>query len=366
MCMWTPLKFQLLCRRTEFPLTVLVFGVVVVSGEGHIMTPGLFPQGLRVDANADAYVETLQTTVVKSSWIDSLANAHNSGNASNLAKAELDGLNNLANFSTSSSISPLHYPQGHSDSSSFISASLSRCAAQSLAPKDLSASSDFSVLPLPDVSRGLSTKAGFGESSSDNHSQTSLKHNVEHFRPPRPPPGIFHHSGGVVVGNVSGANGNINLSGVGVLTRAAASAASNCFAGFFDGGASSTCSSTTSTPSTPTRRQNRRTRLPPVKISSSGIELDDILRKIQNGSEEKPSLLVFFLWVRAITNMVHSPDDISSSYHHANGDVPSKSGIVIHASFFLRAPCPRIFENMKVGLDLVSMLWVKITKFRFP
>ncbi|VUZ40015.1 unnamed protein product, partial [Hymenolepis diminuta] len=173
--------------------------------------------------------------------------------AGNLARAELDGLNNLANFSTSSSISPLRYAQGHSDSSSFISASLSR--------------------------------SGFGESSSDNHSQTSLKHNFEHFRPPRPPPGISHHSDGVAVGNISGPNGNGNLSGVGVITRSAASASSNCFAGRFDGGASSTCSSTTSTPSTPTRRQNRRTKLPPVKISSSGIELDDILRKIQKDSK---------------------------------------------------------------------------------
>nr|CDS29455.2 protein FAM60A [Hymenolepis microstoma] len=170
----------------------------------------------------------------------------------NLDKAELDGLNNLANFSTSLSSSSLHYVQGHSDSSSFISASLSR--------------------------------SGFGESSSDNHSQSSLQHNFEQFRPPRPPPGVSHQSGGVMIGNVSGLTCNGNLSGGGVLTRAA-SAASNCFTGFFDGGASSTCSSTTSTPSTPTRRQNRRTRLPPVKISSSGIELDDILRKIQKDSK---------------------------------------------------------------------------------
>ncbi|KAM3187865.1 hypothetical protein ACTXT7_001461 [Hymenolepis weldensis] len=45
--------------RTKFPATVMVFDVVVVSSEGHIMTPQFFSQGLRVDADADAYVETL-------------------------------------------------------------------------------------------------------------------------------------------------------------------------------------------------------------------------------------------------------------------------------------------------------------------
>ncbi|KAM3170957.1 hypothetical protein ACTXT7_017573 [Hymenolepis weldensis] len=50
------------------------------SGEGHIMTPQLFPQGLRVnvdadaDADVDATVETLQTIFVKSPWIDNVAN----------------------------------------------------------------------------------------------------------------------------------------------------------------------------------------------------------------------------------------------------------------------------------------------------
>ncbi|KAM3187451.1 hypothetical protein ACTXT7_002302 [Hymenolepis weldensis] len=70
-CRWTPLKFQqLLCMRTKFPQTVMVFGVVavvvVVSSEGHIMTPQFFPQSLRVNADidADAYVETLHTIVV--------------------------------------------------------------------------------------------------------------------------------------------------------------------------------------------------------------------------------------------------------------------------------------------------------------
>lgn len=127
--------------------------------------------------------------------------------------------------------------------------------------------------------------AGFGESSSsqislcDSHSPASLHHLHEHFRPPRPPQGgaILQGNGGCVTSGISISG----IGGVGVLTRAAASAsASNSFGGFFDG-ASSTASSTTSTPSTPTRRHNRRTRLPPVKISSAGLEVHDILRKIQ-------------------------------------------------------------------------------------
>ncbi|KAM3172537.1 hypothetical protein ACTXT7_014320, partial [Hymenolepis weldensis] len=53
-----------------FPPTVMVLGaVIIVSSEGHIMTPQFLPQGLRVnadvDADADAYVETLQTIGVK-------------------------------------------------------------------------------------------------------------------------------------------------------------------------------------------------------------------------------------------------------------------------------------------------------------
>ncbi|KAM3179854.1 hypothetical protein ACTXT7_017456, partial [Hymenolepis weldensis] len=83
-CRWTPLKFQqLLCMRTRFPPTVMVFGVVVVvvSSEGHIMTPQFFPQSLRVnadadtdaDVDADAYVEILQT-IVNPPWINSVAN----------------------------------------------------------------------------------------------------------------------------------------------------------------------------------------------------------------------------------------------------------------------------------------------------
>ncbi|KAM3178811.1 hypothetical protein ACTXT7_001845 [Hymenolepis weldensis] len=60
----TPLKFQLLCMRAKFPPTVLAFGVMKGS-EGHIRTPQFFPQDLRVNADADAYVETPQTIVVK-------------------------------------------------------------------------------------------------------------------------------------------------------------------------------------------------------------------------------------------------------------------------------------------------------------
>ncbi|KAM7533264.1 hypothetical protein Aperf_G00000120231 [Anoplocephala perfoliata] len=180
-----------------------------------------------------------------------------------------DAVNKLTDFSTSSASSSLRHAQRLSDTSSFTSASLSR--------------------------------SGFAESSSDNHSPASLQHNHEHFRPPRPPPGatsLFsgHSRGGGGGGGVVRNPSNTSpCSGVGVLTRAAASAsaaasltaaaAANCFAGFFDGGASSTASSTTSTPSTPTRRHNRRTRLPPVKISSTGLEVDDILRKIQKDNK---------------------------------------------------------------------------------
>ncbi|KAM3181028.1 hypothetical protein ACTXT7_015151 [Hymenolepis weldensis] len=42
--------------------------------EGHIMSPPFFPHGLRVNASADAYMETLQTVVAKPSWRDSVAN----------------------------------------------------------------------------------------------------------------------------------------------------------------------------------------------------------------------------------------------------------------------------------------------------
>ncbi|VDM16790.1 unnamed protein product [Hydatigera taeniaeformis] len=167
--------------------------------------------------------------------------------------ADFDAISNLAEISTSSSSSSLHYPQMRSDTTSLLSASLSR--------------------------------SGLGESSSsqvslcDSHSPASLHHLNEHFRPPRPPQGsaVLQGNGGnansviPVSGIVGSGSGGGNVS-VGVLTRAAASAsASNSFGSFFDG-ASSTASSTTSTPSTPTRRHNRRTRLPPVKISSAGLE----------------------------------------------------------------------------------------------
>uniref|UniRef100_A0A5K3F082 Protein FAM60A n=1 Tax=Mesocestoides corti TaxID=53468 RepID=A0A5K3F082_MESCO len=143
------------------------------------------------------------------------------------------------------------------------------------------------------VARKLDTtgSASFGETSSrsglwtptESSGQVSLwegysPHNQE-FRPPRPP-------------SVLPGNGSILSSGggsQGVVTRAAASASvysSLAASGvaFFDG-ASSTASSTTSTPSTPTRRQNRRTRLPPVKISSDCVEVHDILQKIQKANQ---------------------------------------------------------------------------------
>ncbi|KAM3171640.1 hypothetical protein ACTXT7_016211 [Hymenolepis weldensis] len=44
---------------------VIVFGGVVVSSDGHIMTPPFFSQGLRV--YADTYVKTLRT-VAKPTW----------------------------------------------------------------------------------------------------------------------------------------------------------------------------------------------------------------------------------------------------------------------------------------------------------
>ncbi|KAM3187693.1 hypothetical protein ACTXT7_001806 [Hymenolepis weldensis] len=61
---------------TKFPPTVMIFGVVVVvvRSEGHIITPPFFPQGLRVNADAGANVETFQTTVAKLPRIDSIAN----------------------------------------------------------------------------------------------------------------------------------------------------------------------------------------------------------------------------------------------------------------------------------------------------
>ncbi|KAM3186045.1 hypothetical protein ACTXT7_005183 [Hymenolepis weldensis] len=55
--------------HTKFPTTVMVFGVVRIKEL--IVTPPCFPQGFRVNADADAYVETLQTILVKPPWIDS-------------------------------------------------------------------------------------------------------------------------------------------------------------------------------------------------------------------------------------------------------------------------------------------------------
>ncbi|KAM3184374.1 hypothetical protein ACTXT7_008475 [Hymenolepis weldensis] len=59
--------------RTKFPPTVMIFGVVEDS-KGQIMTTPFLPQGLRVNADAGAYVETLQTTAVGLYWIDSAVN----------------------------------------------------------------------------------------------------------------------------------------------------------------------------------------------------------------------------------------------------------------------------------------------------
>ncbi|KAM3178509.1 hypothetical protein ACTXT7_002389 [Hymenolepis weldensis] len=74
MCGRTPLKFQLLYMRMKFPPIVMVFGVVKESEGGHTMAPPFFPQGLKVNADADDYAETLQTIVAKPPWIDSVAN----------------------------------------------------------------------------------------------------------------------------------------------------------------------------------------------------------------------------------------------------------------------------------------------------
>ncbi|KAM3170916.1 hypothetical protein ACTXT7_017650 [Hymenolepis weldensis] len=45
----------------------------VLSSEEHIMTPPFFPQELRVNPDADAYVETLQI-IVKPPWMNNVAN----------------------------------------------------------------------------------------------------------------------------------------------------------------------------------------------------------------------------------------------------------------------------------------------------
>ncbi|VDL58472.1 unnamed protein product [Hymenolepis diminuta] len=66
--------------HTKFPIKMMVIGVVKGQAvrEEHTMTLPFCPHGLRAneeaDANADAgaYVETLQIIVVKPSWIDSI------------------------------------------------------------------------------------------------------------------------------------------------------------------------------------------------------------------------------------------------------------------------------------------------------
>ncbi|VDL57218.1 unnamed protein product [Hymenolepis diminuta] len=58
--------------RTKFPATVMVLDVVE-GNEGDIMTSPFFHRAL-VNADADTYVETLQTMVVKPPWIDGVAN----------------------------------------------------------------------------------------------------------------------------------------------------------------------------------------------------------------------------------------------------------------------------------------------------
>ena len=54
--------------KTKFPSSVMV--LCVVSNEGHVMPPHIFPQCLRV--NATAYIEVLETIVKP--WIKSECN----------------------------------------------------------------------------------------------------------------------------------------------------------------------------------------------------------------------------------------------------------------------------------------------------
>ncbi len=53
--------------HSKVPASVMVLSVV--SSEGHVMPPHIFPQGLRL--NADGYIETLRTVVVP--WMDSIS-----------------------------------------------------------------------------------------------------------------------------------------------------------------------------------------------------------------------------------------------------------------------------------------------------
>lgn len=133
----------------------------------------------------------------------------------------------------------------------------------------------------------------------DGYSSSSFNSSHHEFRSPHPPlypaltptttasRGVLTRASAAMQNSVilhshfSNYNNNNNCSTTcssgGVSGGTGGGGASGCC---FDG-ASSTASSTTSTPSTPTRRQNRRTRLPPIKISPDGVEVNDILRKIQ-------------------------------------------------------------------------------------
>ena len=54
-------------RKTKFPVTVMVFGVV--SSEGHIMPPHIFEVGLKV--NSKVYVDVLMSVVIP--WCNRMA-----------------------------------------------------------------------------------------------------------------------------------------------------------------------------------------------------------------------------------------------------------------------------------------------------
>ncbi|KAM3175980.1 hypothetical protein ACTXT7_007436 [Hymenolepis weldensis] len=66
-CLWFSSDQKTSPMRMRFPPTVMVFDVV--GSKEHILTPHFFPQGLRINTDADAYVGTLQTIVVKPPWI---------------------------------------------------------------------------------------------------------------------------------------------------------------------------------------------------------------------------------------------------------------------------------------------------------
>ncbi|KAM3185683.1 hypothetical protein ACTXT7_005853 [Hymenolepis weldensis] len=60
--------------RAKLPTLVIVFGIVSSEGGAHHDSSIFFHGDLRVNANTDAYVETLQTIVIKPPWIDGVAN----------------------------------------------------------------------------------------------------------------------------------------------------------------------------------------------------------------------------------------------------------------------------------------------------